>query len=189
MRERKYKEIGGVKYICEMLPGDAAIELHAEFVQRIGAPALGIMSGVFRGATDEDGGKAANTQVEDLLARAVAVFLQEMSPREVSSYMIRMMNGVEAEGVGELHDQATFAKHFRGGTGDMWKVFMWSMEVNFHDFFAACRSLPLIGDLLSGAKSALKGRMSDLGQPSEPTQSASEESSSRQTVSTVQKPT
>ncbi len=185
MRESQYKEIGGVKYLCKMLPGDVAIELHAEFVQRIGAPALAIMSGVFKGATEDEEGNAAKTQVEDLMARAMGVFLQEMTPREVSSYMIRMMNGVEAEGVGELHDQAAFASHFRGGTGHMWQVFAWSMEVNFHDFFSVCRSLPLIGDLLAAARKALKGPISELGQPSEPTESASVESSSRQTVSTV----
>lgn len=180
MRETEYKEIDGIKYLCKMMPGDVAIELEAEMVQRIGRPAAAMMSRAFMSNPEASGVADLGASVEGLVAGGLQVFLHELSPQEVREYMQKALNGVEAEGVGPIHTDEVFASHFRGSTAHMRRVFLWSMEVNFRDFFSDALSHPLIAGLVRGISGALSART--------PAQSSSD-SSSRQTVSMTKPPT
>lgn len=176
-RNTEYKEIGGVKYICKMLPGDVAIELELEIVQRVGRPATAMMSRAFLANPNASTTDDLGTSVEGLIAGGLNMFLNELTPKEACEYMRRTMEGVLVEDIGALHEPEIFAEHFRGDTKNMKLVFLWAMEVNFRDFFSAAHSHPLIGSLIKAARAALKA----------PTPAPlSEESSSRQTVSMTQ---
>lgn len=179
-REIERTEIGGVKYICKMLPGDVAIKLELELMQRIGRPATAMMSRAFLANPSASTTNDLGTSVEGLIAGGVNMFLNEISPEKACEYMRRAMEGVFVEDVGALHEPEIFAEHFRGDTKNMKLVFLWAMEVNFRDFFSAANSHPLIGSLIKAARAALRA----------PTpKPSSEESSSRQTVSMTQTPT
>lgn len=179
MRKEEYKVIDGVKYLCKMLPGDVAIELEMELLQRIGRPATAMMSRAFLSNPNASTMDDLGTSVEGLIAGGMNVFLTELSPKDAREYMMRAMEGVEAEGVGPVHGDA-FANHFRGRMMHMKKVFVWSMEVNYRDFFSVALSHPLIGALVGSVKRAFSDQTST---PS------SDGSSSRQVVSTAAKPT
>lgn len=181
MRETEYKEIDGVKYLCNMLPGDEAIELEIELIQRIGRPAAAMMSRAFIASPEAKSMADLGTSVEGLVAGGVSVFLNELTPKEALEYCRRLMNGVRAEGVtGDLHDPKVFAEHFRGRPSHAFSVAQWSMEVNFRDFFSESLSHPVVAGLVGAIKSVLSVQT--------PTRSSGE-SSSRQTVSMTQKPT
>lgn len=153
-----HKEIDGVKYICNMMPGDEAVLMEMEIVQRIGRPAAAMLSHAFLANPTAQETEDLNTSVEGLIAGGLRVFLNELEPADALAYAKRAMNGMRAEGVqGDLHGDA-FGSHFRGRTMHMWRVFAWSMEVNFADFFAASHSLPLIGALVDVAKKALSAQ-------------------------------
>lgn len=173
-RETERTEIGGVKYLCKMLPGDVAIQLELEIVQRIGRPATAMMSRAFLANPKSSTVNDLGTSVEGLIAGGLNMFINELTPKEACEYMRRTMEGLFVEGVGALHEPEIFAEHFRGDTKNMKLVFLWAMEVNFRDFFSAANSHPLIGSLIKAARAALKA----------PTPAPSSEgSSSRQTVS------
>ncbi len=143
MRETEFTEIDGEKYVCTMMPGTKAQMTFVEMSQLIGAPAMAMIAKAFEPVVTKDGdvkeGLDAHT-VESLMAQGVQVFLTELTPAQSDRIIKTLMDGIKCEGVGDLSDVKLFDAQFRGRVLTMYRVFSWSMEVNFRDFFDAALS-------------------------------------------------
>jgi len=138
-REIQFKEIGGVKYICEMMPATQANKTLISLTEIIGRPAVSMIAKAF---TDD-----GDIEIDDLAGIGLASMFERFD-EDVGDRMIKsVLTGVRAEGVSDLAKE--FDEHFRGRILDLYKVFAWALEVNYKDFFDAARSSALISKLSS----------------------------------------
>jgi hypothetical protein len=144
-RETQFKEIGGDKYACHMMPATIANKTLIELVDVVGRPAATILANAF---TAKDIG---DLDVEELVSVAMQAVFQRMDGDRGDALMKAILNGVVVEGKGDV--VKNFDDHFRGRILTLYKVFRWAVEVNYQDFFDAVRSSALITKISSvGAK-------------------------------------
>ncbi len=171
MRESEHKNIDGVDYTCEMMPGTLAQKTLVELTLLLGRPLLVSLA---KGFTGEG-------EVEiDELADAATLLLSERLNAESSDRLIKAtLQGVTTSGAGYVAaTDAAFDTHFRGRILHLYKVFAWSLEVNYRDFFDGALSSPLLEKAKQAAKRAYHRSTSTLGSG---TSSTSETTSTSET--------
>jgi len=162
MREAENKKIDGCNYVCAMMPATKAQKTFVEVSQRIGSPAMAMLSRAFSPSVEESGKITGglDTTVEGLVAEGLRIFLLELDPDTADRIIKTVMDGVLVEGDGKLTDEAVFDQHFRGRVLSMYRVFAWAMEVNYRDFSDAASLNSLVPKLRAAGRTALDGLMS-----------------------------
>lgn len=150
MRETQYKEIDGHRYSCTMMPVRKAHQTWVELVAVLGQP---VVSAIGRASQDQD------QQVQELISSAASMALMNIDAEVADRLLASLFDGVRADGIGEWEPwDAKFDAHFRGKVFSMYKVWAWSLQVNYQDFLDAARGLGL-NEMLETGKSALKDHL------------------------------
>ena len=171
MRETKQTNINGVGYECTMMPATVAQKTLVQLVDALGHGAVSAIAGGFGG----DG-------IERVADATMQILTRKLTPESTDSILMSVFNGVcteghedeDLKGSGELNDRRNYDEHFAGRILTMYKVFAWSIQVNYADFFAVARSNPKLNSLSGRAEkvfSALiatieSGTSSSTGTPS-----------------------
>ncbi len=149
-RETENTEIGGQRYICTMMPATLANKTLITLVEIIGRPAATILANAF---TEKDFG---DIDIEELAGVAMQAVFERFDGERGDAIVKALLVGVRVEGINEeLSTTAAFDKHFRGRILTLYKVFRWSVEVNYRDFFDVVRSSGLITKISSAGAKAL----------------------------------
>lgn len=147
-RETEYEEIDGTKYACQMMPATKAHAVLIRLGDTIGYPALNAI------ATATGGDMTSG--VDDVVRVVTELLARKLTPEVANEVILMAMDGVRCEGVGEMSKQQIFDQHFRGRILHMYKVFAWSLGVNFADFFDGARSNHTVQSVLEVGGQALK---------------------------------
>ncbi len=141
MREEKTKQIGASTYMVRQLPATQAQRLFVRLSKLVG-PAIAELTG---------NGKAG------IKTAAVHVFAQlnESDVEDITKQMAKMS---EADGK-PLH--LIFDHHFTGKHAELWQWLLFSLEVQYQDFFDVLRGL--FDD--AGAAQASASPITSGGQP------------------------
>ena len=146
MRETETKEIDGCTYTCTMMSVRQANRTWIELCAVLGEP---VVRGLARASADAD------QQVQDLIMAAISAALRNLSEEVHERLVEAVFDGVRADGVGELKAwEPKFESQFRGRLLTMYKVWAWSVQVNYQDFLDAAQSLGL-GEVVSLGKEAI----------------------------------
>ncbi len=139
MRETETKEIDGCTYACTMMSIRQANRTWMEMCAVLGEP---VVRGLARAVRDPD------QQVKELILSAMSAALMNLTEEIHERLIAAVFNGVRADKVGELKAwDSKFEDHFHGRLFTMYKVWTWSVQVNYQDFLDAAQSLN-VGSLL-----------------------------------------
>ncbi len=149
MRETEYKEIDGHNYQCSMMSVREAHQTFLSLCSTMGAP---VIKAVAAGADDMEG------DAMRLITAAISAAVQNLEGEVGDRLIESVFKGVQYAGDGtdkvpgfELTPWDTnFERHFKGQLFSMYKVWAWSVEVNYRDF-------------LEGAQALGVGKAKDLG--------------------------
>lgn len=145
-RDTAFKEIGGEKYACTMMPATLANKTLIELVEVVGRPAATVLANAFTAKKD-----VADLDVDELVRVAMQAVFERMDGERGDALVKAVLDGVTVEKKGDVVKM--FDEHFRGRILTLYKVFGWAIEVNYQDFFDAVRSSALITKISSvGAK-------------------------------------
>ena len=145
-RETKFKEIDGVDYECRMMPATVGQKTLMRLLEVIGRPALVTIA---TGFGDQDSGIEKVADIGSLL------LMQSLTPDSSDEVLMTLLDGVRCED-GDLNDRKVFDKHFAGKIKSLYAVAVWSVQVNYEDFFDAARSMPVFQGLIERAEKALQ---------------------------------
>ena len=149
-RESQHKEIDGHKYACTMMPVRKASQTWIELVAVLGQPTI---AAIAQASSDPD--EEAVTAIVRGLTGVIHNLQGDVGDRLIE----QVFDGIIVEGVGPLEPwNEAFDAHFRGRIYSMYKVWGWSIEVNFKDFLAVAQLLGL-DQVVKLGSSALKGHL------------------------------
>lgn len=146
MRESKYKEIDGIDYECRMMPATKGQQTLIRLLEVIGRPALVTIA---TGFDDQDVGIEKIADVGSLLLTSA------LTPATSDEIIMTLLDGVRCAD-GDLNDRKVFDEHFAGKIKTLYSVAVWSIQVNYADFFDAARSIPVFQGLVERAGAALR---------------------------------
>lgn len=158
-RETEFTEIDEQKYSCSMMPGTKGNKTLVELIDMVGRPVVVMASNALR--QTKPNGKDPTMGIElgidsnlsDLVQLGTHLLFERLTPEQADATIKAVLDGVSAEGVGDLKKKEIFDEHFRGRIWHLWKVFAWSLEVNYRDFFEGLRSNMTIQRwILAGSK-------------------------------------
>jgi len=147
MRETEQIEIDGQKYACTMMPVQTANQVFLGITATLGRPLVDALV-----SATEDGSVDAKVAIAAALARVA-----DKLSGQVSNHLIEsVFDGVHAEGIGELKAWSPeFDDLYRGRLASMYKVFTWSIKVNFADFLDVAHGLGVTKEKAMGLKAEL----------------------------------
>ena len=154
MRKPEFKEIDGKKYRCDMMKVMAAHETLISLCATLGEP---VVKGIVAGMDDMEG------DATSLIMAAISAAMRNLDGPVSRELIESVYQGVYYVGDGKEDlgfemkvgdDQ--FDDHFHGRVLTMYKVWLWSMQVNYKDFLDAAQALG-IGKAKDLGKQALSG--------------------------------
>lgn len=142
MRTTEQKEIDGHNYVCSMMSVRTSHRTFIELLRTLGRP---IVSALSRAQESQ------NSDTTAMLMAAISLAMQNLDEEVTDRLIERVFNGVECQGVGELVAWDTkFEMHFRGRLLSMYKVWTWSLQVNYQSFLDVAQTLGLSGAVEMG---------------------------------------
>ena len=132
-REVELKEIDGEKYACRMMPATVAQKTLVRLTDLVGRPVMVMIAGAIR---DE-----GETELQTIAEIGTRILFERLTDDESDFVIKSVLDGVMVEGGGEV--LKSFDEHFRGRIMHLYKVFAWSVEVNYRDFIDAALSSDL----------------------------------------------
>lgn len=159
MRKSEDKIIDGFKYKCKMMGIRESHQTFLSLCSSIGEPAV---KAIAAGSEDMDG------DVIRLITMAITAAVQNLEGAVGDRLISSVFNGVDYVGDGGddlgfsmVAWDKDFEKHFHGRLFSLYKVWAWSVEVNYRDFLDGVQAL---GE--DGAKSLGKTVLNFLQTPS-----------------------
>lgn len=146
MREEKNKRIDEVDYSCYMMPATKGQQTLIRLLEVIGRPALVTIA---TGFEDQD------SSIEKIADIGSMLLMQSLTPESSDEIIMTLLDGVRCE-AGDLNDRKVFDDHFAGKIKSLYAVVVWSIRVNYADFFVAARSTPVLRAMIDRAEEALK---------------------------------
>lgn len=141
MRDNEFKTINGHKYRCKMMRVREAHQTFLSLCSTIGGPAI---KAIAAGADDMEG------DAMRLITGAISAAVQNLEGPVGDQLIESVFKGVAYVGDGgeDLGFELTpwdddFEKHFSGHLLSMYKVWAWSVEVNYRDFLDGAQALGL----------------------------------------------
>lgn len=147
MRELKWKEIDGVNYECRMMPATVAQKTLIRLGDVLGEPLVRTIASGFEGGLDSG--------LERVVDAGAMLLMSKLTPDSSDEIIKTLLDGVRPEGEGDLSNKKLFDEHFAGKIKTLYIVCMWSIQVNYDDFFVAARSSPALSGVLERADGAL----------------------------------
>ena len=146
MRKPETKEIDGHKYLCTMMSVRQAHQTFLSLCATLGGP---VVEAIAKGSDDLDGD--ATRLITAAISAAVQNLEGEVGDRLIESVFKGVaFVGKDATGFELKPWDDDFERHFHGRIFTMYKVWAWSVEVNYRDF-------------LDGAQALGGGKAKDLG--------------------------
>jgi hypothetical protein len=163
MREKEYKIIDGVEYMCQMMDVRSAHRTLLGICNTLGEP---IVKAIAEGAEDAEGDAVR------LISAALSAATQNLEGARGERLIEVVFDGVYKSGREDGFELKAwsdkFNEHFQGRLLSVYKVWAWAVQVNYRDFFDAAQSLG--ADKAKGLGnqvfSALQTRTSPSGQSS-----------------------
>lgn len=145
MREKKYKELDGFRYRCDMMPCLLAHRTFLTLCATLGRP---VIKAIVAGSDDLD------QDATKLITTAIGAAFQNLEGEVGDKLVESVFNGVvvqdgekvvdlkpwrgESDGGSWNHE---FEHHFKGRVFSMYKIWAWSIEVNYGDFLDGLQDL------------------------------------------------
>jgi hypothetical protein len=138
-REIKIKEIDGHRYRCDMMPIRLSHQTLISLCSTLGEP---VVKAILSGMDDDDG------DVVGLLMGAIVVAMRNLDGPVSDQLIESLFQGMQEVGDGKedigfplVAWDDKFNDHFHGRPLTMYKVWVWSMQVNYKDFLDAAQAL------------------------------------------------
>ena len=148
-------------YACEMMPATLANKTLTRLIILVGRPALAMAAGAIKAKEEED--------EEELIAHMIQIGVNQifagLTPDEAHEILIALMTGVRFQGCPvdkDLSDLDIFDDHFRGKLLTAYKVWAWSLQVNYKDFLDAALSSSTLSKVRRVGTKVLSSKMSTL---------------------------
>jgi hypothetical protein len=155
MREAETKTISGHKYRCTMMPVRTAHRTFLDLCSTLGEP---VIKAIADGAADME------SDAQRLIMGALSVAFRNLEGAIADELVEKVFTGVTF--LGEETDESPgfemkawdgkFNDHFHGSLFGMYKVWAWSVEVNYRDFLEGAQALG-IGKGVGAVKQVLGG--------------------------------
>lgn len=159
--ETQTKKIDGIGYACSMMPARLANNTLTRLTLLVGRPALVMAAGAIQAEDEED--------EEKMMLRLIQIGVDQvfrgLTPDEADTVLMALMTGVQYAGLDttkDLSDEDVFDDHFRGSLLRAYKVWAWSLQVNYKDFLDAALSSRTLSKVRAVGTQALNTKIATL---------------------------